>query len=133
MADWQPIETVEDGATVLVYAPNEVTRTVFEAIAYRNGSYNDPVYDEWDGNGVTHWMPLPLPPVAMAWDDAQMRNLESKKAGLCCCYSCVRRRGEVRAFMIVCTECGNKRCPKASDHALACTGSNEPGQDGSVY
>lgn len=35
--------------------------------------------------------------------------------------------------MIVCPECGNKRCPKASDHTLACTGSNEPGQPGSVY
>lgn len=35
--------------------------------------------------------------------------------------------------MIVCPDCGNKRCPKASDHALGCTNSNEPGQAGSVY
>ncbi|WP_419637208.1 hypothetical protein, partial [Thiolapillus sp.] len=35
--------------------------------------------------------------------------------------------------MILCPECGNKRCPHASDHRLACTGSNEPGQPGSVY
>lgn len=35
--------------------------------------------------------------------------------------------------MIICPECGNKRCPKASDHRLKCTGSNEPGQEGSVY
>ena len=35
--------------------------------------------------------------------------------------------------MIVCPTCGNKRCPKASDHDHACTGSNEPGQPGSVY
>lgn len=35
--------------------------------------------------------------------------------------------------MLLCPECGNKRCPKASDHDLACTGSNEPGQPGSVY
>ena len=35
--------------------------------------------------------------------------------------------------MILCPECGNKRCPKASDHRLACTGSNEAGQEGSVY
>lgn len=34
---------------------------------------------------------------------------------------------------IVCPDCGNKRCPKASDHKFACTGSNEPGQPGSVY
>jgi hypothetical protein len=35
--------------------------------------------------------------------------------------------------MILCPECGNKRCPKASDHQLDCTGSNEAGQHGSVY
>jgi len=35
--------------------------------------------------------------------------------------------------MIWCQECGNKRCPKATDHELACTGSNEPGQEGSRY
>jgi hypothetical protein len=35
--------------------------------------------------------------------------------------------------MIICPECGCKRCPKASHHDNACTGSNEPGQEGSVY
>lgn len=35
--------------------------------------------------------------------------------------------------MIVCPQCGNKRCPKATDHALECTQSNEPGQAGSIY
>ncbi len=32
-----------------------------------------------------------------------------------------------------CPQCGNKRCPRASDHRLACSGSNEPGQEGSIY
>lgn len=35
--------------------------------------------------------------------------------------------------MILCSECGNKRCPKASNHTLECTHSNEPGQPGSIY
>ncbi|AYN94406.1 hypothetical protein EAW52_10770 [Pseudomonas sp. LTJR-52] len=35
--------------------------------------------------------------------------------------------------MILCPSCGNKRCPKASDHELECAGSNEAGQKGSVY
>ena len=35
--------------------------------------------------------------------------------------------------MIVCKVCGNKRCPKATDHTLECTGSNESGQPGSIY
>jgi hypothetical protein len=35
--------------------------------------------------------------------------------------------------MIVCPTCGNKRCPKATHHDNACTGSNESGQPGSAY
>ena len=35
--------------------------------------------------------------------------------------------------MILCPICGNKRCPRATDHELACTGSNDVGQVGSVY
>lgn len=35
--------------------------------------------------------------------------------------------------MIVCSDCGNKRCPKASNHRHKCTGSNEVGQHGSIY
>ena len=34
---------------------------------------------------------------------------------------------------VVYPECGNKRCPHANDHRNACTGSNEPGQEGSAY
>jgi hypothetical protein len=34
---------------------------------------------------------------------------------------------------IVCEFCGNKRCPHATDHELACTGSNDVNQPGSVY
>ena len=46
-----------------------------------------------------------------------------------CCWKCTPTfRG-----MLLCTSCGNKRCPHASDHDLACTKSNEPGQVGSVY
>ena len=34
---------------------------------------------------------------------------------------------------IVCQTCGNKRCPRATDCELACTGRNDPGQAGSIY
>jgi hypothetical protein len=47
------------------------------------------------------------------------------------CWKCAKGRKPLR--MILCPTCGNKRCPKASDHDLACTGSNEPGQAGSIY
>lgn len=36
-------------------------------------------------------------------------------------------------FMIVCSDCGCKRCPRATYHGHACTASNEPGQTLSVY
>lgn len=63
----------------------------------------------------------------------------------CECHRCIKEKkltgGEMfgtslplsSCKMILCPTCGNKRCPHASDHRLACTGSNEPGQKGSVY
>lgn len=39
----------------------------------------------------------------------------------------------VNTRMILCGECGNKRCPHATDHRFTCTGSNEPVQTGSRY
>lgn len=61
----------------------------------------------------------------------------------CWCYRCSEEydkrnppehpwEGKIARF-IVCETCGNKRCPHATDHRLACTGSNEPGQPGSNY
>lgn len=40
---------------------------------------------------------------------------------------------ETMTRMFLCPTCGNKRCPKATDHELGCTNSNEPGQPGSYY
>lgn len=50
----------------------------------------------------------------------------------CWCHTC---RPVTMADMrfVVCPECGNKRCPHANDHRNVCTGSNEPGQEGSAY
>jgi len=39
----------------------------------------------------------------------------------------------MESWRYACELCGNKRCPHHSDHTLACTRSNEPGQKGSVY
>ena len=59
----------------------------------------------------------------------------------CRCYKCLKESGE-KGYMgfsiadttfVVCRICGNKRCPHATDHNLACTNSNEPGQKGSNY
>jgi len=53
----------------------------------------------------------------------------------CWCHTCT----PLTAFkpftmrMRLCPTCGNKRCPKATDHKLECTNSNEPNQEGSIY
>lgn len=49
-----------------------------------------------------------------------------------CCYQCATAEQRM-SCMIVCNQCGNKRCPMATDHNHECTGSNEPGQKGSRY
>ena len=57
----------------------------------------------------------------------------------CGCYNCMHKKEDKNGWslaaltFIVCPNCGNKRCPKATDHTLECTNSNEPGQKGSRY
>jgi len=51
----------------------------------------------------------------------------------CRCHKCHEEKGYFRTCFIVCAICGNKRCPKATNHKLECTNSNEPGQSGSIY
>lgn len=53
----------------------------------------------------------------------------------CTCNACwpIHAADPPSVFMRLCPNCGNKRCPKASHHDYACTGSNESGQPGSVY
>jgi len=56
----------------------------------------------------------------------------------CPCFTCqdhpeLGLQNPTARRMIVCPTCGNKRCPRATHHDQACTGSNEPGQIGSRY
>lgn len=64
----------------------------------------------------------------------------------CWCHDCEARDNTARyvlagtpqpfnvgAGIIVCPDCGNKRCPRATNHHQECTGSNDPGQPGSIY
>jgi hypothetical protein len=61
----------------------------------------------------------------------------NKKCGCARCITEANLRNDgmplMISFMIVCPICGNKRCPRASDHRNECTHSNEPGQPGSHY
>jgi hypothetical protein len=52
----------------------------------------------------------------------------------CPCYECVSPTwGQWESYMVLCPDCGNKRCPHATFHGNACTGSNKSGQPGSRY
>jgi hypothetical protein len=68
-----------------------------------------------------------------AMREAADEALAPVKAGECGCHHCIRERGHIPWHMVVCSTCGNKRCPHANDHRNACTNSNEPGQPGSAY
>ena len=59
--------------------------------------------------------------------ESLLAALNAKGCGAC--WKCVPGYQGMR----VCGTCGNKRCPKASDHDNACTGSNDLGQPGSAY
>lgn len=52
--------------------------------------------------------------------------------GQCWCTTCRPITLEDARF-VVCPDCGNKRCPRANNHELACTNSNAPGQAGSSW
>jgi hypothetical protein len=60
------------------------------------------------------------------WDGA-VASILGRGCGRC--WKCL----DSHQFMILCPDCGNKRCPKANDHENACTGSNDVGQPGSAY
>ena len=58
----------------------------------------------------------------------------------CQCITCMRSKinNDTEPFypnfaMSTCADCGNKRCPKATNHENICTNSNEPNQKGSAY
>lgn len=62
-----------------------------------------------------------------AWD----RGIKSPE---CHCEACdIAANGGLRSRMSLCPQCGNKRCPQATHHDNACTGSNAPGQKGSNW
>ena len=79
MTNWQPIETApKDGTWILVYAPpkeyirdtRQMYLATWESLYYncaKEWAYGQNGYEHAFRSGaydVTHWMPLPKPPVA---------------------------------------------------------------------
>jgi hypothetical protein len=67
------------------------------------------------------------------YSDVIKKMVDIMDKNKCNCWGCIEDRKESANFMVLCTECGNKRCPKANDHENKCTNSNEVGQKGSAY
>lgn len=67
-----------------------------------------------------------------AFRAAMLQAVNSPAVPDCWCCTCRPMVLNDMRF-VVCPDCGNKRCPRANDHRNACTGSNEPGQEGSAY
>jgi len=74
MSDWQPIETAPKNVAVMVYGRNEFASAPYIGVREWNGyQWSEPNIsahdlDDWlDGEmtscPLTHWMPLPDPPV----------------------------------------------------------------------
>lgn len=94
--------------------------------------YSDPNAKGFGDGFWPHHLPVqPTRPEAVATAD-QPAAYSPKECG---CHQCrpISMDPPEDMRMIVCPDCGNKRCPKANDHRNACTGSNAPGQEGSAY
>jgi hypothetical protein len=104
--------------------------------------------DEWNKLGLRTALDAAMARDALnltrAFKRADRPVKEVLDAPYCGCTKCLDASGKtVEVFgmqipvsgmmMVLCATCGNKRCPHAADHELACTDSNEPGQPGSNY
>lgn len=87
---------------------------------------------DWKDVGVqfTHRYGDPIEVCVAKALEAASYDERSKR---CQCYTCLDKNGEDINHYVLCPDCGNKRCPKATFHEHACTKSNEPGQPGSRY
>lgn len=103
------------------YTREEVERYVKSA----NERYNT----EWTrvvSREVTDWAPVEEPCGCRVCVNNYANALEAQGRGL---EALTARTGS----FIMCPDCGNKRCPKATFHGHECTKSNAPGQQGSLY
>lgn len=104
--------------------PLEPTQEMLDAYVKQVGRFH---------SGRSDWAAMlaasPTPP---AWNIELAHGIGSPSIQHCWCTTCRPITLSDMRF-VVCPECGNKRCPRAHNHELACTGSNAPGQPGSSW
>lgn len=136
----------EDGITIACSEYPDQVRYKADCLRYLIGELaQKPSILDYDGDKHSGYVPPAKEtdgPVTTAASNtiaaAEMEEPEDTGDTGCWCHSCNRDR---KIFgipysstrMILCPNCGNKRCPHANDHRNACTGSNNLGQPGSAY
>lgn len=117
--------------------PEDMRSAVMQAMGSASMAWVETPQGEFDsdwakavGEGLINWL-------------NEHYVIQEKEDEGCECWTCVNERADkITDFtqrlryvsrMIVCPECGNKRCPRATQHDLECHGSNEAGQTGSRY
>ena len=86
----------------------------------------------WDSGNTDQTTPHLVDIAKQALRTAITEALAQTSSQKCWCGTCVPNSlNNMR--MILCPDCGNKRCPKANDHRNACTNSNDVGQEGSSW
>ncbi|EOY4630265.1 TPA: hypothetical protein NOX92_003053 [Escherichia coli] len=139
-ADPQPAAVVPDGLVRAVDFYEQVKR---ENPPVETGAWKDAI--DWVLKEACHAAMLqgtentesgstiqPAPALDFLPNNAKSSSGDLQAIPGCWCHTCRPvTMGDMR--LVVCPECGNKRCPKANDHRNACSGSNEPGQEGSAY
>ena len=116
--DMPPAQPVADSEPVGYLFHNE-----YGAVLY---SISDDATEGFSLIGPIYSAPQPAPVVPGKWIPVSEQKPD------CWCLTCRPVTLNDMRF-VVCPDCGNKRCPRANDHRNACTGSNEPGQEGSAY
>ncbi len=133
------LTTLKDLLSVPVDRREDCVREILYLLALHELAFGEEARDAEFKNLV--WTDDGNRSVALQLGDDDQLRLDIAPAG-CTCHHCIKEldlKGQDGIFplsltqMILCPTCGNKRCPHASNHRLACTDSNEPGQPGSIY
>lgn len=157
---WSVITDLERNIAPLYTAPPAPVSVPDEDLLHMAASAIDDLLSNKDRSGAGVWADIPAKlrrtamlqgaepvsqPCTLREGVAAIRNsgiaiddekIKAERDALneptCWCHTC-RPVTVTDMRFIVCPDCGNKRCPHANDHRNACTGSNEPGQEGSAY
>ena len=117
-------------------APRRTITAIKEALALpEQGSLSNGFWVVEVVDTVVNAWPLSqeaLLKIALGTEDVSLIPHKPEQPVQCWCTTCRPITLNDMRF-VVCPDCGNKRCPKAHNHTLACTNSNEPGQASSSW